>query len=179
MTHPAMAPGRMAVVTGAASGIGLAACKRFAASGMKVALADVAADDLAVAREEVAALARGGFDDVVAITTDVADPNAVGSLADAVYARFGEVGLLMNNAATRVGGGVLASHDDWRRSIDVNLWGVINGVHAFLPATLEQATPCAIVNTGSKQGITNPPRAARCAGRARPPPRKIFPNPTA
>jgi NAD(P)-dependent dehydrogenase (short-subunit alcohol dehydrogenase family) len=63
----------------------------------------------------------------------------------------------MNNAAISGGGGPWEKYDNWRRTLDVNLWGVINGVHAFAPAMIAQGTPAAIVNTGSKQGITMPP----------------------
>jgi len=157
VTHPVLAPGRVAVVTGAANGIGLAACKRFASSGMKLCMADIVGDDLAAAREEVAVLAEDGFENVLAVVTDVGYRDALESLKEAVYAKFGEVALLMNNAATRDGGGVLAEYEQWQHALDVNLWGVIHGVQAFLPAMLEQRTSCAIVNTGSKQGITNPP----------------------
>jgi NAD(P)-dependent dehydrogenase (short-subunit alcohol dehydrogenase family) len=63
----------------------------------------------------------------------------------------------MNNAVTRVGGGPWGSLEDWRRAVDVNLWGVINGVRAFVPRMMEQGQPSLVINTGSKQGITNPP----------------------
>jgi short-subunit dehydrogenase len=63
----------------------------------------------------------------------------------------------MNNAATRVGGGVFAPLEDWHAAMNVNFWGVVHGVRAFVPRMIEQRTPCLVVNTGSKQGITNPP----------------------
>jgi NAD(P)-dependent dehydrogenase (short-subunit alcohol dehydrogenase family) len=157
MTHPVLTTGRVAVVTGAAMGIGLAACKRFVALGMRVCLADILADELESARDEVAKLAPGGDRDVLAIRADVARPEEVESLKEAVYATFGEVGLLMNNAASRVGGGVWASLEDWRQAMDVNFWGVVHGVCAFVPRMLEQGSPALVINTGSKQGITNPP----------------------
>jgi NAD(P)-dependent dehydrogenase (short-subunit alcohol dehydrogenase family) len=157
MTHPVLTTGRVAVVTGAAMGIGLAACKRFVALGMRVCLADILADELQSAREQVARLAPGGDRGVLAIPTDVARLDDVESLKETVYATFGEVGLLMNNAAGRAGGGVWASLEDWRRAMDVNFWGVVHGVAAFLPRMLEQGTRALVINTGSKQGITNPP----------------------
>jgi NAD(P)-dependent dehydrogenase (short-subunit alcohol dehydrogenase family) len=157
MTHPVVTTGRVAVVTGAAMGIGLAACKRFAALGMRVCLADVLADEVESARDEVAKLAPGGERDVLAIPTDVARPEQIESLKEAVYATFSEVGLLMNNAATRVGGGIRAPLEDWRQAMDVNFWGVVHGVSAFVPRMLEQGSPGLVINTGSKQGITNPP----------------------
>jgi NAD(P)-dependent dehydrogenase (short-subunit alcohol dehydrogenase family) len=157
MSHPALESGRTAVVTGAASGIGLAACRRFAALGMKVCMVDIDAQGLDAARAQVAAAATGDASDILAMTADVASLTAMQNLKTAVYAKFGEVALLMNNAVTRTEGGCWDRYDEWQRAIDVNLRGVINGVQCFVPAMLAQATPCAIVNCGSKQGITNPP----------------------
>lgn len=157
MSHAVLTAGGVAVVTGAAMGIGLAACQRFAALGMRVCMADVLADELETARGVVASLAPGGDRDVLAVPTDVARPEDVGSLREAVYAAFGEVGLLMNNAATRTGGGALASPDDWQEALSVNFWGVVHGVRAFLPGMIERGNPGLVINTGSKQGITNPP----------------------
>jgi len=156
MTHPVLRAGRVAVVTGAAMGIGLAACKRFAALGMRIGMADVLSDELHSARDEVIRLAPGGDRDVLAVPTDVARPDEVESLKDTVYAAFGEVGLLMNNAATRVGGGALRRLEDWQQALGVNFWGVVHGVSAFVPRMIEQGEPCLVINTGSKQGITNP-----------------------
>jgi NAD(P)-dependent dehydrogenase (short-subunit alcohol dehydrogenase family) len=152
-----LAPGKVAVVTGAALGIGLAACKRFAGLGMKVVLADLPGPDLEAAQAAVAAAAAGGTDDVLAQATDVADAAQVAALQTAVTDRFGSVGLLMNNAASRTGGGVWAEDADWRTAMDVNFWGVVNGVRAFVPGMIAAGAPAAVVNTGSKQGITNPP----------------------
>ncbi|HSA81793.1 MAG TPA: SDR family NAD(P)-dependent oxidoreductase [Geminicoccaceae bacterium] len=157
MAHPLLAEGRVAAVTGAASGIGLATCRRLASLGMRVCMADVDAAELRLAADEIARVAPGGRDTVLAVPTDVARPDEIEALKDAVYERFGEVGLLMNNAATRVSGGDSEDLADWRRAMEVNFWGVVGGVRAFLPAMLAQGTACAIVNTGSKQGITNPP----------------------
>ena len=155
-SHPALAPGRVAVITGAASGIGFAAAKKFAALGMKVAMADLDPDATRAAAAEVAHLSRAKGD-VKGFAVDVSDPAAVVAFKDAVYAAFGEVALLMNNAGVGNGGGVFGDPERWRRLIDVNLFGVVNGVQAFGPSMVAQKTPAAIVNTGSKQGITCPP----------------------
>jgi len=119
---------------------------------MSVVLADLPGDDLNSAAHAMVALSPHG-----AAPTDVADPEQVHALRDAVFAKFGKVNLLANNAATRIGRGHDADLSDWRRAMDVNLWGPILGVRAFLPAMLASAEPGVIVNVGSKQGITNPP----------------------
>jgi NAD(P)-dependent dehydrogenase (short-subunit alcohol dehydrogenase family) len=156
-THPALTEGRVAVVTGAGSGIGLAAARRFAAMGLKVCLADLSQQALQPAMAEVAAASPHGRDAVLAVPTDVSKLDDVQRLCDAAYRAFGEVGVLMNNAGTAPGGGPWEHIDRWRRVLEVNLWGVINGVQTFTPRMLAQGTPCAIINTGSKQGITCPP----------------------
>ncbi|WP_437603090.1 SDR family NAD(P)-dependent oxidoreductase [Sorangium sp. So ce590] len=152
-----MTPGRVAVVTGAAGGIGLAAAERFARMGLKVCLADLDGPALHEAAARVAALAAGGEADVRAAPTDVARLEDVQRLKQVAYDAFGEVAVLMNNAGVGNGAGPWKDYERWRRLIEVNLWGVLHGVHAFTEAMLAQDTPCAIVNTGSKQGITTPP----------------------
>ena len=157
-THPALAAGRVAVVTGAASGIGLAACRRFAAIGLKVCLADLSQQALEPAVAEVAAASPNGRDAVMAVPTDVSKLEDVNRLCDAVYGTFGEVGVLMNNAGIDANPGKpWEDLDGWKALMDVNLWGVIHGTQAFLPSMLAQQSPAVVVNTGSKQGITTPP----------------------
>jgi NAD(P)-dependent dehydrogenase (short-subunit alcohol dehydrogenase family) len=154
--HPALAPGRVAVITGAASGIGLAAALKYASLGMKICMADANADLLRRSAERVASQAKSP-DDVRAFAIDVSDLSAVQGLKTAVYDAFGEVAILMNNAGIGGGGGLLGDPQRWRRLIDINFWGVVNGVQTFAPPMIKQGTHAAIVNTGSKQGITCPP----------------------
>jgi NAD(P)-dependent dehydrogenase (short-subunit alcohol dehydrogenase family) len=155
--HPALTEGRVAVVTGTASGIGLAAAKRFAAMGMRVCLADLSGTALDQAAAEVASVALGGPRDVHAVPTDVSKLDEVQRLKDRAYQAFGEVAVLMNNAGVSAGGGPWDHSEGWQRVLSVNLWGVINGVQTFTQSMIDQGTPGAIVNTGSKQGITCPP----------------------
>lgn len=150
--HPAIAPGRVAVVTGAASGIGLAVAERLGKAGMIVVLADLPGPALDSAREHLAAIGVTCH----AVATDVGDRAAVGALADAARA-LGEVSVLLNNAGREGGGGILADPATWVATLDTNLMGPLYGIQAFLPAMLTADWPCAIVNTGSKQGITLPP----------------------
>ncbi len=155
--HPALQSGRVAVVTGAAGGIGLAAAERFAAMGLRLCIADLPGAALEAAAARIAAASPLGREGVIAVPTDVGRLDQVQALKDAAYAAFGEVAVLMNNAGTAPGGGPWEHIDRWRRVLEVNLWGVIHGVQVFSPAMLAQGTGCAIVNTGSKQGITCPP----------------------
>jgi NAD(P)-dependent dehydrogenase (short-subunit alcohol dehydrogenase family) len=145
----AIGAGRLAVVTGAASGIGLAAARRFATAGMRVVLVD------AVAKVEEAAALIGGT--ATAFVVDVADRAAVERLAAEVRDRFGDVSVLMNNAGIHGGADALSSPDIWDRVIGVNLMGVVHGVQAFVPAMIAGDGAGIVINTGSKQGITQPP----------------------
>ena len=151
----ATARGGLAVVTGAASGVGRAAAARFAQDGLGVVLVDLpgeALDSTAAALQAVV----GSAATICAEPTDVSDAAAMNALADRVFAR-GEVAVLMNNAGIAPPTGSWDRADNWRQLMAVNLFGVMNGVHAFLPRMIEAARPAVVINTGSKQGITTPP----------------------
>lgn len=159
MLNTTLAAGRTAVITGGASGIGLAAARRFASLGMNVVLADLEGAALDAARRDVEG--AGNSARVLAVPTDVSRREDVEQLREAALAQFGDVAVLMNNAAMNAGGGKpWQDADRWRRVIDVNLMGVVNGVQAFTEIMIAQEKPGLIIHTGSKQGITNPPGAA-------------------
>jgi NAD(P)-dependent dehydrogenase (short-subunit alcohol dehydrogenase family) len=148
--HPALVPGAVAVVTGAANGIGLAAARRFASLGLKVCLADHDEAALAQAADSIGEAA-------LAVRTDVSDRGSVEALAATVRDRRGPVSVLMNNAGTGGGGDALSNPEGWGRVLGVNLMGVLHGVQTFVPAMAESGAPGLVINTGSKQGVTCPP----------------------
>jgi NAD(P)-dependent dehydrogenase (short-subunit alcohol dehydrogenase family) len=151
--HPAISPGRSAIVTGAASGIGLAAAQAFARAGMNVWLADLPGPALEAARTAVAELAAV---EVRAVPTDVSDRAAIEALA-AAATRAGPPAVVMLNAGIEAGGTLFSDADTWARILGTNLGGVVNGIHAFAPGMSAGGKPGAIIVTGSKQGITTPP----------------------
>lgn len=148
--HPAIAPGNVAVVTGAANGIGAAAARRLAGQGMRLCLVDADGARLAAVQAELGEAA-------IALTVDVSDRAAVEALATTVAERLGPVSVLMNNAGVGGGGDALSNPEGWKRVLGVNLMGVLHGVQAFVPAMAASGAPGLVINTGSKQGVTMPP----------------------
>ncbi|KPF70655.1 short-chain dehydrogenase [Bosea sp. AAP35] len=149
----ALAPGHVALVTGAASGIGLAAARAFSRQGLKLVLVD---RDAAALEQAAGDLGESGAE-VLIRPLDVADRAALEALRDEVMGRFGAVHVVMNNAGIQPGSAVFSPWEDWQRILAVNLWGVIHGCQVFAPAMIEAGQPGLIINTGSKQGITTPP----------------------
>jgi len=156
MPLQAMSPNHVAVVTGGASGIGLAAAMRFAKAGMKVCIADIGAERLKEAEAKLASVA-GSAASVMAATTDVSRVEDVAALESAVQKRFGGTDILMNNAGIQPGSPMFGPAENWQHILGVNLWGVINGSQVFAPHMIERGRSGLIINTGSKQGITTPP----------------------
>ena len=150
--HPAIADGKVAVVTGGASGIGFAAAKAFAEAGMRIVLADIAEEALERAAGELRALGS----EVLPVPTDVANRAAVDELRSRATT-FGPVSVLMNNAGHEGGGGIFSAPEVWERTLATNLLGPLYGIQAFTPGMMTAEHPCAVINTGSKQGITLPP----------------------
>lgn len=149
---------RVAVVTGSASGIGYALAERFAAEGMRVALADVEEPALEKARRALEA--QGA--QVIGVPTDVSRAEDVERLARQTLSAFGAVHVVCNNAG--VSGTVAATWErtpaDWQWVLGVNLWGVIHGVRTFVPTLLEQGDEGHVVNTASVLGLVSLPRCA-------------------
>jgi NAD(P)-dependent dehydrogenase (short-subunit alcohol dehydrogenase family) len=153
MTHAAFAKDSVALITGGAGGIGLAAAKKFAALEMRICIADIGAERLKSAKEELFA---AGAKEVMTSETDVSLAEELTDLEANIRKHWGGVDVLMNNAGIGPKSSTLMA-DNWQEIIDVNLWGVIYGVQAFVPGMLARNRPGVIINTGSKQGITTPP----------------------
>ncbi|MFK7898810.1 MAG: SDR family NAD(P)-dependent oxidoreductase [Myxococcota bacterium] len=146
--------GKVAVVTGAASGIGKAICERAAREGMHVVMADVEQDMLRNSASEIEGLGA----EVLAVRTDVSQPDELSKLAEETLERFGKVHVVCNNAGVFAGGLTWdAIGTDWEWVMGVNVYGILHGIRAFVPILLEQNEPGHIVNTCSMAGLINTP----------------------
>ena len=157
MPHPAMAKDNVAVITGGASGIGLAAAMRFAALGMNVCIADLGIDALRAAEAKLSSVSPGGGANIMIARVDVSSRDELTALESDVRNRFGGTDILMNNAGISPGAKMFGPLENWQRLLAVNLWGVIHGTQVFAPQMIGRGRPGLIINTGSKQGITTPP----------------------
>ena len=151
-THPALTKGNVAVITGGASGIGLATAERLCRAGLRVCIADRDEEALEKASKH---LAEAG--EVIAQQTDVSQTSSIDTLAHRVANELGPVSVLMNNAGVGGGGDALSNPEGWERVLGVNLFGVLHGVQRFVPDMVASERPGLVINTGSKQGITQPP----------------------
>ena len=141
--------GKVAVITGGASGIGRAVADKAAAEGMRIVLGDIEAGPLKLAVDDMTSTGA----EVLGVVTDVSDRASVEALRDAALERFGAVHLVHNNAGIGLGGPIWEiTEEDWRWILGVNLWGVIHGVATFTPLLLEQGEGH-IVNTASIAGL--------------------------
>ncbi|MEL0277098.1 MAG: SDR family NAD(P)-dependent oxidoreductase [Deltaproteobacteria bacterium] len=154
MTHSAFQPNAVAVITGGASGIGLATAQRLAAMGLRLVIVDVREALLEPAAEQLRQL---GAPEVMASSTDVSDREALIELETLVAERFGGTDILMNNAGIQPGSSLLDDPENWLRILGVNLGGIVYGTQVFVPRMIERGRPGLVINTGSKQGITTPP----------------------
>src|SRR3954447_9577565 len=144
--------GKVAVVTGGGSGIGRGMVHAFMGAGMDIVIGDV---DKAAA-ENVADEVRSAGRRALAMHVDVSDYDSVDALADAAYNEFDAVHVLCNNAGVLVAGPILDMRvDDWRWLFNVNVFGVIHGIHAFVPRMRDQGGEAHVVNTGSVAGFTS------------------------
>ncbi len=156
-SHPALQSGCTAVITGGANGIGLASAIRFASFGMNVLIADRDEEQLRIAEEALQEAAANSAKTMGQVC-DVSAASNLAALAKTARDTFGDVSVLMNNAGAGMNPGKpWENGDGWKKLLNVNLWGVIHGVQAFVPSMLEAGKPGLVINTGSKQGITRPP----------------------
>jgi NAD(P)-dependent dehydrogenase (short-subunit alcohol dehydrogenase family) len=167
LPHPALTRNSVAVVTGGAAGIGLAAATKFARLGLRVCIADLGEERLASAAAALSGVASNGAASIMAMAADVSRIDDVKKLELAVRQRFGGIDVLMNNAGVQPGSGMFGPAANWPNVIGINLWGVIHGTQVFVPGMIERGRPGLIINTGSA-GHHDPARRSRlqcCQGR--------------
>lgn len=148
--HNIISKNRVAVITGAAMGIGAAAARRFAAEGMRLVLFDRNEAELNRFAAELDA-------DIRLVVGDVTVPEDLQRLHDTAYTEFGETALLLNNAGIDPGASPWQDMPGWRRQMEVNFFSIVQAQILFVPSMLQQTQPSAVVNLGSKEGITTPP----------------------
>ena len=156
MTSQLFSKGQAALVTGAALGIGRAAAIEFAKRGMSIVAIDLAGADLSSLENELTGIV-GKSDQVLCIEADLSQPDSIVQIQSRVSKEFGSVNVLMNNAVTREGRTFDGTTDQWKQLFDVNVWALVDASRRFLPDMLDSGQRSAIINVGSKQGITNPP----------------------
>ena len=141
---------RVVVITGGASGIGAALARAFAARGAKLVLADIDEPALARMLDEL----KGAGHEAHGVPTDVRDPESVRALSDAAFAHFSAVHIVCNNAGVALGGPLLeATAEDWKFMMDIDFWGVVHGIRAFVPRMIEQAQGGHVLATSSMAGM--------------------------
>src|ERR1700686_1407548 len=157
MPHSAMSPNNVAVITGGASGIGLAAAMRFARLGMNLCIADHDAARLSEGGRQLSAISNSGAANVMVKAVDVGRIEDISELEQSVRERYGGTDVLLNNAGIQPGSQMFGPLQNWQRILGVNLWGGFPGSKVFAPGITERGPPGLIINTGSKQGIPTPP----------------------
>ncbi|GAA3117857.1 SDR family NAD(P)-dependent oxidoreductase [Streptomyces rectiviolaceus] len=153
--------GKVAVITGASAGIGSGFARHAASLGMRLVLADIAADRLSALAEELRASGAGAGAEVEPVVTDVSDPLSVDALADRAYDRFGTVDMLINNAGIMaMGYSWEIPAERWDAALRINIGGYVNGIRSFVPRLLKQSTRSWVLNVSSVGGLLPSPLMA-------------------
>ncbi|MFA0813874.1 SDR family NAD(P)-dependent oxidoreductase [Microbulbifer epialgicus] len=140
----------VAVISGGADGVGLAAAKKFASMGMRIGIIDLNGEKISEALKELP-------ESTLPFIVDVGDMQSLEKVKAEIVGRFGRIDVLMNNAGISYPTKSWGNFDNWQSIINTNFWGVVNSIHVFLPQLISQDHASLVVNTGSKQGITTPP----------------------
>jgi len=142
--------GHVAIISGGASGIGLAAAKKFASMGMRIGIIDLN-------EEKISEVLEGLPDSTLSFVVDVGNVQSLEAVKAEIIEKFGRIDLLMNNAGVEYPTKCWENFDNWKNIINTNFWGVVNSMHVFVPQLIAQEHASLVINTGSKQGITTPP----------------------
>ena len=156
MANPLFIEGNVALITGAAMGIGRATAIELANRGMSVAITDLPGNDLSEVEQELIKLC-GNADQVLCLPVDLSEADAAAKIQAAVEQKFSSINVLMNNAVTREARTFEGTTEQWKQLFDVNVWALVDASRRFMPGMLASGKRGAIINVGSKQGITNPP----------------------